>query len=118
MAEDVDEREKDHWWKSKKWSYANLNRLFVRYGNPASLSKTQDKEYGDYPKLFLSTFAPEILNGYLREIEKWVRGDYWLSKPALSFTLVFLEESVKPKTMWENLKPHMDGLISHPPLFR
>lgn len=113
MPEDVDEREKNHWWKSKKWCYANLNRLFVRYGNPASLSKNQDKEYGDYPKLFLSTFAPEILNGYLREIEKWVGGDYWLSKPALSFTLVFLEESVKPRAMWDSLKPHMDSLIAH-----
>jgi importin-7 len=113
MPEDLDEREKNHWWKSKKWCYANLNRLFVRYGNPASLSKSHDKEYGDYPKLFLSTFAPEILTGYLRQIEKWLGGDYWLSKPALSFTLVFLEESVKPKIMWDNLKPHMDSLVAH-----
>lgn len=31
MAEDVDERPNHPWWKSKKWAYANLNRLFVRY---------------------------------------------------------------------------------------
>jgi hypothetical protein len=31
MLEDTDERELNHWWKAKKWSYANLNRLFVRY---------------------------------------------------------------------------------------
>ena len=30
LAEDVDERETNHWWKAKKWAYANLNRLFVR----------------------------------------------------------------------------------------
>jgi hypothetical protein len=30
MVEDVAERELNHWWKSKKWAYANLNRLFVR----------------------------------------------------------------------------------------
>ena len=113
MEDEPEEREKNHWWKSKKWSYANLNRLFVRYGNPSAFTKAQEKDYGDYPKMFLSTFAPEILNGYLREIEKWVGGNYWLSKPALSFTLVFLEESVKPKAMWDNLKPHMDSLISH-----
>ena len=110
MSDVVEDREKNHWWKSKKWCYANLNRLFVRYGNPASLSKDQNKNYAE---LFLSTYAPAILNGYLREIEKWVGGNYWLSKPALSFTLMFLEESVKPKTMWENLKPHMDSLIAH-----
>lgn len=31
LSEDVDERESNHWWKAKKWAYANLNRLFVRY---------------------------------------------------------------------------------------
>lgn len=113
MVEDLDEREKSHWWKAKKWCYANLNRLLVRYGNPTTLSKTQDKEYGDYPKVFLANFAPEILNGYLNEIERWIRGERWLSRPVLAFTLVFLEESVKPKTMWDKLKPHMDGLIAH-----
>lgn len=30
MPEDIDERELNHWWKTKKWAYANLNRLFVR----------------------------------------------------------------------------------------
>lgn len=31
LDEDLDERERNHWWKGKKWAYANLNRLFVRY---------------------------------------------------------------------------------------
>ena len=31
LDEDFDERERNHFWKSKKWAYANLNRLFVRY---------------------------------------------------------------------------------------
>lgn len=30
MPEDLEERETNHWWKAKKWAYANLNRLFVR----------------------------------------------------------------------------------------
>ena len=30
LPEDLDEREINHWWKAKKWSYANLNRLYVR----------------------------------------------------------------------------------------
>jgi hypothetical protein len=33
LPEDVEERETNHWWKAKKWAYANLNRLFVRYGD-------------------------------------------------------------------------------------
>ncbi|KIX05540.1 uncharacterized protein Z518_06412 [Rhinocladiella mackenziei CBS 650.93] len=113
MAEDPEDRERNHWWKARKWSYANLNRLFVRYGNPSGLSSSQEKELGEFPKNFITNFAPEILKGYLGEIEKWVGGNHWLSKPSLSYTLIFLEECVKPKAMWDKLKPHMDGLIRH-----
>ena len=31
LNDDLDERERNHWFKGKKWAYANLNRLFVRY---------------------------------------------------------------------------------------
>jgi importin-7 len=113
MSEDFDEREQNHWWKCRKWCYANLNRLFVRYGNPTGLSTSQAKEFGDFPKTFITHFAPEVLKGYLGEIEKWVGGNHWLSKPSLSYTLIFLEECVKPKSMWDIFKPHMDSLIKH-----
>ncbi|KAL2218054.1 putative nonsense-mediated mRNA decay protein [Thermoascus aurantiacus ATCC 26904] len=113
MVEDVEERELNHWWKCKKWSYANLNRLFIRYGNPTTVTKASAPDYTQYAKSFITTFAPEILKGYLREIEKWVSKRQWLSKPALSYTLIFLEECVKPKAMWDHLKPHMDNLIAH-----
>lgn len=33
LDEDLEERERNHWWKAKKWAYANLNRLFVRCVN-------------------------------------------------------------------------------------
>ena len=31
LKEDLDELERNHFWKAKKWAYANLNRLFVRF---------------------------------------------------------------------------------------
>ncbi|KAF1348790.1 armadillo-type protein [Delphinella strobiligena] len=112
MLEDLEERELNHWWKCKKWSYVNLNRLFVRYGNPATLTKNE-AEYTEVAKSFIKDFAPEILKGYLQQIEKWVGKQTWLSKPCLSYTLAFMDECVKPKSMWENLKPHMPVLIEH-----
>ncbi len=30
MVDDPADREKNHWWKAKKWAYFNLNRLFMR----------------------------------------------------------------------------------------
>lgn len=53
------------------------------------------------------------MKGYLQQVDKWVSGGLWLSKPALSHTLVFLEECVKPKAVWDHLKPHIDNLIAH-----
>lgn len=113
MMEDLDEREVNHWWKCKKWAYVNLNRLFVRYGNPASLQKGNGEDYSAVAESFIKTFAPEILKGYLTQIEKWVQKESWLSKPCLSSTLGFLDECVKPKAMWDHLKPHMPILIQH-----
>ncbi|GAB1739217.1 hypothetical protein NU219Hw_g3966t1 [Hortaea werneckii] len=113
MMEDLDERELNHWWKCKKWAYVNLNRLFVRYGNPSSLQKGNGEDYAEVAKSFINNFAPEILKGYLRQVELWVQKQRWLSKPALSFTLAFMDECVKPKAMWDCLKPHMPILIEH-----
>ena len=85
----------------------------VRYGNPGSLSKSNGDEYSDVAKDFINNFAPDILKIYLQQIEKWVAKSIWLSKGALSYTLAFLDECVKPKATWSHLKPHMENLVSH-----
>lgn len=85
----------------------------TRYGNPQTLGKSNEIDYTAVAKNFLENFAPEILKGYLQQIEKWVAKTTWLSKACLSYTLAFLDECVRPKSMWNHLKPHMEGLISH-----
>jgi len=111
MQGDQHEREKHHWWKAKKWAFFNLNRLFIRHGNPASPGKGE--EALAFAKDFTANIAPEILKHYLQEIEKWVAKTSWLSRPCLSYTLVFLDESVRPKEMWAHLKPHLTNLVTH-----
>ncbi|KAI6250641.1 putative importin [Erysiphe necator] len=113
LPEDLAEREASHWFKAKKWAYFNLNRLFVRYGNPAALHKGNGENYTEFANNFIISIAPEILKGYLQQIEKWVERTIWLSRPCLSYTLAFLDECVKSKEMWNHLKPHLDSLITH-----
>ncbi|KAL8902201.1 MAG: hypothetical protein Q9207_004825 [Kuettlingeria erythrocarpa] len=113
LDEDLDERERNHWWKCKKWAYANLNRLYIRYGNPGTHPKNSSPEAVVFSKSFIVDFAPEILKIYMQQIDKWAQKRIWLSKPSLSHTLSFLDECVKPKSMWNHLKPHMETLISH-----
>lgn len=66
-----------------------------------------------FAKHFSANVAPEILKHYLAEIEKWVGKTAWLSRPCLSYTIVFLDECVRPKEMWGHLKPHMANLVTH-----
>ncbi|KAJ3478991.1 hypothetical protein NLG97_g8433 [Lecanicillium saksenae] len=111
MQDEPTEREKHHWWKAKKWAYFNLNRLFIRHGNPTIPGKENDQLV--FAKNFIANIAPEILKHYLHEIEKWVAKTSWLSRPCLSYTLIFLDEAVGPKEMWPHLKPHLTNLVTH-----
>ncbi|KAI8963985.1 importin-7 [Daldinia sp. FL1419] len=112
MSEDLDERETNHWWKAKKWAYFNLNRLWIRHGNYTGAASKND-DTSRYSKEFESTIAPEILKHYLQEIEKWVSKTSWLSKPCLSYTLIFLDECCRPKSMWNLMQPHLTNLVTH-----
>ncbi|KAF3065226.1 hypothetical protein GL218_02393 [Daldinia childiae] len=112
MNEDLDERETHHWWKAKKWAYFNLNRLWIRHGNYTGAASKND-EMSRYSKEFENTIAPEILKHYLQEIEKWVSKTSWLSKPCLSYTLIFLDECCRPKSMWSLMQPHLTNLVTH-----
>ena len=84
-----------------------------RYGNPTASHKGDRDEYADFAKHFLNNFAPEIFKAYLQQVDKWVAKNIWISKPCLSMILAFLDECVKPKTMWAHLKPNMENLIAH-----
>jgi hypothetical protein len=87
--------------------------MWLRYGNPSALGKNNEVDYSDVAKNFIANFAPEILKVYLQQVEKWVGKQVWLSKASLYYTLNFLDECIKPKSMWTLLKPHTDNLISH-----
>ncbi|KAL2020505.1 hypothetical protein VTK56DRAFT_8390 [Thermocarpiscus australiensis] len=114
MQGDPLERERHHWWKAKKWAYFNLNRLYMRHGSPQA---AMDRPASEIPSRFIKEFstqvAPEILKHYLQEIEKWVAKTIWLSRPCLSYTIVFLDECIRPKEMWAHLKPHLTNLVTH-----
>ncbi|KAK3331133.1 armadillo-type protein [Apodospora peruviana] len=113
MQEDPPERERHHWWKAKKWAYFNLNRLYIRYGSPSNIMDKSNESHNRFAKEFTAQVAPEILKHYLQEIEKWVQKTIWLSRPCLSYTIVFMDESIRPKEMWTHLKPHLSNLITH-----
>ncbi|KAH7322034.1 ARM repeat-containing protein [Rhizoctonia solani] len=112
IPEDLEEREKCPWWKAKKWAYATLNRLFMRYGSPSELTKPLQKHYSKFAQHFVTSFAPEILNTYLQQVESNVSGGAWLSKRVTYLIIQFFQQSAKAKTTWQVLKPHIQGLVS------
>lgn len=71
LDEDLDERERNHFWKSKKWAYANLNRLFVRYVLDIQHHKTVSPPLLKLEKLWKPQHKPEeydARNGRIRQI--------------------------------------------------
>ncbi|KAK0187704.1 armadillo-type protein [Armillaria mellea] len=111
VPEDEEERERSEWWKTKKWAYAILGRLFHRYGNPSQLPSTM-QSYSGFAQHFVTTFAPEILNVYFRQVDLFVSGQAWLSQKCQYQIFTFFSECVKPKSTWTLLKPHFETLVS------
>ncbi|KAI8927955.1 armadillo-type protein [Entophlyctis helioformis] len=106
MPEDAEDREKHMWWKLKKWSYQCLNTLFGRYA-----CTKPEKRYKNFSKMFVATFAPKILESFLKQISLAVQG-VWMSARVKQHLATFLEHCVKRKTTWAMLKEHLSPVIS------
>ncbi|KAI8359819.1 armadillo-type protein [Blakeslea trispora] len=112
LPTDADERDRYPWWKTKKWAYHCLNRLFSRYGNPATMPRSTP-EYNAFAKQFAANFAPNILQAYLGQVELWIKKEIWIPSKCLALTSSFFADCVKNKTTWQLLKPHFETLVAH-----
>ncbi|KAI7906287.1 armadillo-type protein [Cokeromyces recurvatus] len=112
LPADADERDRYPWWKTKKWAYHCLNRLFSKYGNPATMPRGTP-EYSAFAKQFSANFAPNILQAYLGQIELWIKKEIWIPSKCLALTSSFFADCVKNKTTWQLLKPHVETLVAH-----
>ncbi|KAI9022225.1 armadillo-type protein [Phycomyces nitens] len=112
LPADSEEREKYPWWKTKKWAYHCLNRLFSKYGNPALLPPSGAK-YSSFAKSFVTNFAPNILQTYLKQIEGWIKKEIWIATKCLGLIASFFDDSVKHKITWQIIKPHTETLVAH-----
>ncbi|KAI7867363.1 armadillo-type protein [Spinellus fusiger] len=111
LPTDSEEREKYPWWKTKKWAYHCLNQLFSKYGNPALLPPSSSK-YTGFAKNFITNFAPNILQMYMKQIDGWIKKETWISSKCLALSAAFFDDSVKHKITWQILKPHVDILVA------
>ncbi|KIY65274.1 ARM repeat-containing protein [Cylindrobasidium torrendii FP15055 ss-10] len=104
-------RETCEWWKTKKWAYRTLTRLFHRYGSPSQLPTTM-QVYQAFADHFVASFAPEILKTFLQQVELYISGKAWLSKKCQYHIFTFFLECIKPKSTWAQLKPHCTTLFT------
>ncbi|MBW0504093.1 hypothetical protein O181_043808 [Austropuccinia psidii MF-1] len=98
------------WSKAKKWAYVILNRLYSRYGSPSQLPNNM-LQYKNFAQDFISSFACPILRLYLNQVELFIQGQEWMSKKIICHTIVFFEESIRPKETWAVLKTHIQTLL-------
>lgn len=107
---DADERKTNPWVKCKKWSYANLFRLFYRY---ASTSLSRKFEYNEFKAVFIDEFLPQLLSLLFEQIEQWGSGAIWLSDESLYYILSFLEQAVTQKSPWKLINSHYTIILRH-----
>ncbi|KAG0144277.1 hypothetical protein CROQUDRAFT_95287 [Cronartium quercuum f. sp. fusiforme G11] len=106
----LEERERWGWTKAKKWAYFTLNRLYSRYGSPSQLPSTM-LLYKPFAENFIACFACPILRLYLDQVELYVQGLEWMSRRVVCHTIIFFEESIRPKETWAVLRSHISGLL-------
>ncbi len=114
-----EDREEHPWLKCKKWAYANLARLQMKYGGGV-LTQNDTKKNSQFYLLFPSTYVPEILNVYWGEISKWRSNEIWLSNPSLYHLVSLLEQCIGNKVTWALVLPQINTIISQIifPLFK
>ncbi|KAI9365982.1 armadillo-type protein [Zopfochytrium polystomum] len=105
MKLDPETRERQQWWKVKKWTFRCLYRLQSR-----CLKKSQVAEkYAQFSENFLTHFAPNILTAVLGEMDKCING-VWASRHVRQQMSIFTANCVKFLSTWNIMRPHAQAL--------
>ncbi|CAB4434389.1 unnamed protein product [Rhizophagus irregularis] len=111
LSEDLEERQKFIWYRVKRRSCQNLNRLFSRYGNPAQIGQTS--KYTAFAENFVQQFGPQILRVYLQQTDRWIKKETWLSQKVLFFFAEFYRDALTHKLTWQIMKSYAETLVTH-----
>lgn len=106
---DLEDRELHPWTKCQKWGYANLYRMFHRYGTESLVAA----EYEAFSARFNANYVPEILRAYFGQIEGWAKGSIWISNKSLYRLVNFLEDCIRVRENWPLVKDHIDTIVRH-----
>ncbi|KAI9294399.1 ARM repeat-containing protein [Neoconidiobolus thromboides FSU 785] len=109
LPNDLEEREDAPWVLAQKWAAVCLNLLFNRYGNPSGMS-TKSKYY-KFAKQFVSHFAPNICNVYLKQLYNYLDNKAWVSKKVLIKLIDYFGVCFTHRVTWDVIKPHTERLI-------
>ncbi|TPX77292.1 hypothetical protein CcCBS67573_g01459 [Chytriomyces confervae] len=101
-----EEREKQQWWKVKKWAFRCLHMYLMRY-----CGRREEKEYAEFAGVFIQHFAPGIATAYLNQVNKCIQGA-WTTRHVRQQLSTFLADCVKYKTTWAVMKPHVGPLLT------
>ncbi|KAH3660204.1 hypothetical protein OGAPHI_007409 [Ogataea philodendri] len=109
MSLDPEDRSLSPWVKSQKWAYANLYRLFERYGSQRLSSRF---EYTEFQSMFSNNVVPGLLEVYFKRIEDWRQQKTWISGASMYQIILFLEQCVVQSSCFQLVQPHIPQLIS------
>lgn len=110
MPHDIELRQQYSWWKSKKWAFYCIHKLFSKYANPTFYGAKS--KYALFGQTFLQHFVPMILEKYLKQVELFVGGT-WFSESSKQQLCLFFAECVVYKKTWDMMKPYVESLLQY-----
>ncbi|KAI9366005.1 armadillo-type protein [Zopfochytrium polystomum] len=105
MKLDPETRERQQWWKVKKWTFRSLHMLLARCHKKGH----GVERYAQFSENFLAHFAPNILTAVLGEMDKIIKG-IWASRHVRQQMSIFSADCVKFQSTWTVMKPHAQAL--------
>ena len=103
-------RDRTFFWKMRKWAMHCLNRMFVRYGNPAVLGG-ESKKYLPFAEAYISSITPAVLEAYLSIVFRCADKQEFVSPRCRCLISNYLTDVIKHKVSWKLLKPHHEAIV-------
>lgn len=104
---DDEEKAEFPWWKTKKWAFHIMVRMFERYGSPKNVVS---EKYYEFAEWYMPTFTQGVLEVCLKVLDQY-RNRIYVSPRVLTDVLAYIKNAVSHAYSWKLIKPHMVAII-------
>ncbi|KAJ6250883.1 d-importin 7/ranbp7 [Anaeramoeba flamelloides] len=102
-----DERDRDIWWKCKKWVMYLVNKFFQSYMIKSIISS----DYIDFSNRFINEYSTPLLESCITLLNQRKEQDMFLTDRVLRLVLSVINTCLLYSKTWKIMKPHIDLIL-------